>query len=155
MRRGLLILTVFILMAVSGRDAHAAEFGTRQRYQHLQNLNAKGPKGEALALGYETVTHSFLLPYKMTGGYVLLVKDSWRDLNGRVSSVYHGLSQEKIGEMQRAGTLPTPLPRARHTIFDYLFAYVLWWCIPVTFFFVWLFSMLGIGSGARDETRPA
>jgi hypothetical protein len=69
MRRGLLILAVFILMAVSGQDAHAAEFGTRHPYQHLQDLTAKGPKGEALALGYETVTHSFILPYKMTGGY--------------------------------------------------------------------------------------
>jgi hypothetical protein len=154
MRRGLLILTVFILMAVSGRDAHAAEFGTRQRYQHLQNLNAKGPKGEALALGYETVTHSFILPYKMTGGYVLLVRGSGRDLfAGR--DIYHALSREKIEQMQRASALPNPLPPYRHTIFDYLFAYMLWWCIPATLVCIWFFSMLGLGSRVGDKTRSA
>jgi hypothetical protein len=70
MRRGLLIVAAFILMAMSGQDAHAAKFGTKTSYQHLQDLTAKGPKGEALALGYETATHSFFLPYKMTGEYV-------------------------------------------------------------------------------------
>ena len=67
MRRGLFILAVFILMAVSGQDAQAARFGTRDSYQHLRDLNEKGPKGEALSLGYVTTTHSFILPYKMTG----------------------------------------------------------------------------------------
>jgi hypothetical protein len=154
MRYGVFIVAVFILMTAFHRPTHAAEFGTRYRFQHLQDLTEKGPKGEALALGYETATHSFLLPYSMTGHYVLLVKGAGRDMfAGR--DVYHDLSQEKIGEMQRAGTLPNPLPRARHTIFDYLFAYVLWWCIPVTFFLVWIFSVLGIGSRPSNETRPA
>jgi hypothetical protein len=154
MRRGLFTLAVFILMAVPGQDARAAEFGTRHHYQHLQDLNAKGPKGESLALGYETVTHSFILPYKMTGGYVLLVRGTGRDLfAGR--DVYHALPQEKIEQMQRAGALPNPLPPYRHTIFDYLFAYILWWCIPATFVFVWLFSVLGLGSSTRGETRSA
>jgi hypothetical protein len=154
MGRGLLILAAFILMAVSGQDAQAAKFGTRSSYQHLGDLGAKGPKGEALALGYETTTHSFFLPYKMTGSYVLLVRGSGSDrFAGR--DVYHALPEEKIAQMQRAGTLPNPLPPARHTIFDYLFAYILWWCIPATLVFMWLFSMLGIGSSTRDEIRPA
>ena len=125
MRRGLFILAMFVLMAMSAREAHAARFGTRDSpYQHLQDLTAKGPKGEALALGYVTTTHSFLLPYKLTGDYVLLVRGSGRDLfAGR--DIYHALSQEKIAQMQRAGALPNPLPPARHTIFNYVFAYVL------------------------------
>ncbi len=154
MRRGLFIFVTFVLMAASGQYAHAAKFGTRYSYQHLQDLTVKGPKGEAQALGYETQTHSFFLPYKMTGSYVLLVRGSGKDLfAGR--DIYHALSQEKIVQMQRAGALPNPLPPARHTIFEYLFAYILWWCIPVTFGLIALFSMLGIGSGTRDERRSA
>jgi hypothetical protein len=154
MRRGLFILAVFILMAVSGQDAQAARFGTRDSYQHLQDLNERGPKGEALALGYVTTTHSFILPYKMTGDYVLLVRGAGRDLSGRPLDVYHTLPQAKIEQMQRAGALPNPLPPYRRTIFDYLGAYILWWCIPVTIAFVALFQMLGIGSRTR-ETRSA
>lgn len=152
MRCNLLILSLFFLITLSGHDAHAVEFGTRHSFQHLQDLSAKGPRGEALSLGYETVTHSFLLPYKMTGDYVILVKDSGRDaLAGR--DVYHALSQEKIEQMQRAGALPSPLPPYRHTIVDYLFAYILWWCFPAVLIFIWLFSALGIGSKAGDEAR--
>ena len=155
MRRGLFALAVFILMTLSGQDAHAARFGTRDSYQHLQDLDAKGPKGEALALGYVTTTHSFVLPYKMTGEYVLLHRGGGRDLGGRPINVYDTLPQQKIARMQRAGALPTPLPPYRHTLFDYLFAYILWWCIPVTIAFVAFFQMLGIGSRTRDAARSA
>jgi hypothetical protein len=164
MRRGLFILAMFIAMAVSGQDARAVEFGTRYKYQHLQNLTAKSPAGEALSLGYATQTHSFLLPYKthsfllpykMTGYYALTVRGSGKDLYGIPRDVYHELSPEKIEQMQRAGTLPNPLPPYHHTIFEYMFAYVLWWCIPVTLLFIWMFTMLGIGSSARDGTRTA
>jgi hypothetical protein len=155
MRRGLFILAMFILMAVSGQGAHAAQFGTEDSYQRLQDLDQKGPKGEALSLGYVTTTHSFILPYKMTGDYVLLVRGGGRDLSGRPINILHKLPQDKIAQMQRAGALPNPLPPYRHTIFDYLGAYVLWWCIPATFAFVMLFQMLGIGSSTRRETRSA
>jgi transcriptional regulator of nitric oxide reductase len=156
MRRGLFILAVFVLMAVSAREAHAARFGTRDSpYQHLQDLNAKGPKGESLALGYVTTTHSFLMPYKLTSDYVLLVRGSGRDLNGRPLDVYHTLPQEKIAQMQRAGALPNPLPAYRHTIVDYLGATVLWWLLPVVLAFAAFFQKLGIGSPMRDETRSA
>ena len=150
--RGLFILASFILMALSGQDAHAARFGTRDSYQHLLDLKEKGPKGEALALGYVTTTHSFILPYKMTGEYALTVRGGGRDLSGRPMNVYDTLPQEKIAQMQRAGALPNPLPAPRHSIVDYLMAYVLWWCMPVTFGFVALFQMLGIGSRTRTET---
>ena len=155
MRRGLFILAVFILMAGSAQDAHAARFGSRDSYQHLQDLTEKGPKGEALALGYVTTTHSFFLPYKMTGEYALLVRGGGKDLSGRPINIYNTLPQEKIEQMQRAGALPNPLPAYRHSIVDYLMGYILWWCIPVTFAFVACFQMLGIGSRTRDETRSA
>ena len=154
MRRGLFILAVFIVMAVSSQGAHATlYFGTWDKVQHLQDLNAKGPKGEALSLGYVTTTHSFILPYKMTGDYVLLVRGGGRDLSGRPINVYDTLPREKIEQMQRSGALPNPLPAYRHTIVDYLMGYILWWCVPVTIAFVVFFQMLGIGS--RAETRSA
>src|SRR5215510_980462 len=106
MRRGLFILAVFILVAVSGQDAHAARFGTESKYQHLLDLGAKGPKGEALALGYVTTTHWFILSYKMTGYYALLVRGGGKDLRGRPVDVYDELPQAKIEQMQRAGALP-------------------------------------------------
>jgi hypothetical protein len=147
---------VFIVMAVSSPDANAAlKFGTRDSIQHLKDLTVKGPKGEALSLGYVTTTHSFMLPYKMTGDYVLIVRGAMKDLNGRARDVFHRLPQEKIAQMQRAGTLPNPLPPSRHTIFDYLMGYVLWWCIPATLGFIALFTKLRIGSRTRGETRPA
>ena len=57
MHRSLFILAVFIRMAVSGQEAHAARCGTRDNYQHLQDLNEKGPNGEALSLGYVNIFH--------------------------------------------------------------------------------------------------
>src|SRR5262249_22357196 len=141
-------------MAASAQDAQAAKFGTKYAYQHLQDLTARGPNGEALALGYETATHYFFLPYNLTGRYVLLVRGSGRDLfAGR--DVYHELPQATIERIQGAGWSPIPLPPSRIAIFDYPMAYVLGWCIPATFVLIWLFSMLGIGSDTRGETRRA
>jgi hypothetical protein len=156
MRRGLSILAVFILMAVFPQGAHATLlFGTVDRVQHIQNLNVKGPNGEALSLGYVTTTHRFMLPYKMTGDYALIVRDGMKDLDGRTRAVFHRLTNEKIGQMQRAGALPNPLPAHRHTIVDYFMGYLLWVAFPLVFVFTWLFSTLGIGSSTRGETRPA
>jgi hypothetical protein len=155
MRRGLFILAGFILMAVSAQDAHALKFGTQDSVQHLQDLTAKGPNGEALQLGYVTTTHFFMLAYGLSGDYVLIVRGAAKDLSGRARDIFHRLPKEKIEQMQRAGALPNPLPPYRHTIFDYLMGYVLWWCIPAVLAFIALFSMLGIGSSRRGETRPA
>jgi hypothetical protein len=156
MHRGLFMLAAFILIAVSGPDANAAlKFGTRDSVQHLKDLSVKGPKGEALSLGYVTTTHSFMLPYKMTGDYVLIVRGAAKDPSGRARDVFHRLPQAKIEQMQRAGALPKPLPASRHTIFDYLMGYLLWWSIPATLAFIGLFSMLGFGRRTRGEARPA
>ena len=109
MRRALFILAVFVLMAASGKDAHAKRiFGTQDRINHLQDLNLKGPNGEALYLGFLTSTHSFMLPYSMSdGGYVLGIKG--------VSDKFYRLPKEKIELMQRAGGLPNRLPVYRRT----------------------------------------
>ena len=141
---------------MSEQDAHATlYFGTWDKVHHLQNLNEKGPKGEVLSLGYVTTTHSFMLPYKMTSDYVLVVKGGQRDLGGRLVNIFHRLPKEKIEQMQRTGVLPNPLPPYRHTIFHYLGAYLLWWSIPAVFALVAFFQMLGISSRRRAATRSA
>lgn len=150
MRRSVLILALFTLMlAASGQNAHAKLFfGTQDKINYLQDISVKGPQGEALFLGFLTSTHNFMLPYSMSdGGHVLGIKG--------VSDKFYKLPKERIEQLQRAGALPNPLPPYRHTVFDYLFAYILWWCIPATLALIGLFSMLGIGSRRRDEIRSA
>src|ERR1043166_7397890 len=112
MRRALFILALFVLVAVSGKDAHAMGiFGTQDRINHLRDLTMKGPNGEALYLGFLTSTHAFMLPYSMSdGGHVLGIKG--------VSGKYYPLENEKIAQMQRAGVLPNPLPVYRRTTLD-------------------------------------
>lgn len=120
MRRGLFILALFALIAMSGKDAHARlSFGTQDKINHLQDIGVKGPNGEALFLGFVTSTHSFMLPYSMSdGGHVLGIKG--------VSDSFYKLPKERIAQMQRAGQLPNPLPVYRRTTADYIFGYALW-----------------------------
>ena len=148
MRRALMILAVLILMAASGKDAHAKLFfGTQDKINHLQDISVKGPNGEALFLGFVTSTHSFLLPYSMSdGGYVLGIKGA--------SDKFFKLPQERIEQMQRAGLLPKTLPVYRRSSGDYVIGYILW---PV------LLLIAGVGliqsrrrrDEAYGETRSA
>ena len=148
MRRALFILAVFTFMAVSGQHAHAKLFfGTQDKIHHLQDLNVKGPGGEALYLGFLTSTHAFLLPYTMSdGGHVLGVRG--------VSDKYYKLPNERIELMQRGGLLPNPLPVYQRTTLDYVWGYALW---PVLLIIgvAGFFSSRGRGSSAHGETRSA
>ena len=146
MRRGLFILTVFALMAVSG-NAHARGiFGTQDTIHHLQDIGMKGPKGEALYLGFLTSTHAFMLPYSMSdGGHVFGVRGT--------SDKFYRPPKEMIDLMQIAGGLPQPLPVYRRTALDYIWGYALWpflLIIAVACFFA-----RGRSSVAYGETRSA
>ena len=121
MRRGFLILTMFLFVAASGHQAHAGllMFGTQERINHLQDVSVPGPKGEALYLGFLTSMHAFMLPYSVSdGGYVLGIRG--------VSNEYYKLPKEKIEAMQRVGLLPKPLPVYRRTAFDTVVGHILW-----------------------------
>jgi hypothetical protein len=149
MRRGLLILAAFLLIALSGRDAHAGllMFGTQERVNHLQDINMKGPKGEALYLGFLTSMHAFMLPYSVSdGGYVLGIKG--------VSGEYYQLPQEKIEPMQRAGVLPNPLPVYRRTAFDKVVGHILWPALLIIAVAGFISSRRR-ESGGYSETRSA
>ena len=144
MRRSLLVLAAFFMMAVSGQDAHALRFGTRDKVHHLQNLKDKGPSGEAMSLGFLTTTHSFMLPYTMSdGGYVLIIRGK-----------YYRLSKERIEQLQRAGGLPNPLPVYRRSAGDYVTGYTLWF-VPAIFVVLGFFLTRKREAIAHGETRPA
>jgi hypothetical protein len=148
MRRILLILAVLILVAVSGKDAHAKLFfGTQDKINHLQDLSLKGPNDEALYLGFVTSTHSFLLPYSMSdGGYVLGIKGT--------SDKFYKLPKERIEQMQRAGVLPNRLPVYQRSSGDYIIGYVLWPVLLITAV-ACFFQSRRRSSGAYGETRSA
>lgn len=148
MRRGLFILALFALVALSGRDAVAmGVFGTQDRINHLQDLKVQGPGGEALYLGFKTSTHAFMLPYTMSdGGYVLGIKG--------VSDKYYPLPKERIEYLQRSGQLPKTLPVYRRTALDYIWGYALWpglLIVAVACFF----QARGRSEGEYAETRSA
>ena len=159
MRRGLLIFTVFMMMAASCHDAKAGVllFGTRDKVHHLQDLSIRGPNGESLYLGYVSTTHSFMLPYKMTGDYVLVVRGAGGIPRGGVRDVFHRLPNEKIEQMQRVGALPKPLPTYRHTMIDYLIGHILWG-VPLVFLVIMVVQSIttnGRDPDTRFETRSA
>ena len=73
-------VALIALTAVSVLDAAPAQaaklhFGTQEYLRQIQDVEVKGPKGEALYLGHKYSFHSFILPYRMTDdGYVLGVR---------------------------------------------------------------------------------
>ncbi len=148
MRRGLFILVLFVLVAVSGKDAHAKLFfGTQDTVHHLQDISVKGPNGEDLYLGFLTSRHSFMLPYSMSdGGHVFGIRG--------VSDKFYRLPNEKIEQMQRAGLLPKRLPVYRRTTFDYIIGYALWPALLIIGI-ACFFQSRGRSSGAYGETRSA
>ena len=101
------LVALIALMAVSVLGAAPAQaaklyFGTQEYLRQIQDVEVKGPKGEALYLGHKYSFHSFILPYRMTDdGYVLGV---------RGEQSYFRLDDANIKSMQARGQLPSPLP---------------------------------------------
>ena len=90
-------IALIAVVVFSAVPAHAAKlyFGTQEYLQHIQDVEVKGPKGEALYLGYKYSFHSFILPYRMTDdGYVLGV---------RGEQTYFRLDESNIKSMQARG----------------------------------------------------
>jgi tetratricopeptide (TPR) repeat protein len=87
-------------------------------------LTSKGPKGEALFLGYKTSRSSFFLPYRLVDdGYVVGIKGS---------NSYFKLDPAKIKSLQATGELPTPLPAYEIDPVEYAFGHSLW-ALPALF----------------------
>jgi hypothetical protein len=116
--------------------AHAKfAFGTKEYLNSIQDVDIKGPNGEALYLGYKYSFYSFILPYTMSDdGYILGVK-------GR--DAYVPLDKAGIDKFQAAGLLPSPLPAYELSVVDYVMGHIIW-AVPL---FV-------AGAAVIKRTRP-
>lgn len=118
-------------------------FGTHESLIEIQPLDGKGPKGEALFLGYKTSRYSFLLPYRLVDdGYIVGV---------RGTQSYFKLDAEKQAALTAAGQLPNPLPPYAIPVLDYVFGHIVW-AVPVVIGLVTWFSMRG--SARRQSAIP-
>jgi hypothetical protein len=71
------LIGLVAVFAIGATPAQAAKvyFGTQEYLRNIQDVEAKGPKGEALYLGHKYSFLSFILPYRMTDdGYILGVR---------------------------------------------------------------------------------
>ena len=108
------------VLAIGATPVEAAKFyfGTQEHLSKIQDVDVKGPKDEALYLGFKYSFHSFLLPYSVTDdGYVLGV---------RGEKAFFQLDQEKITSLQARRLLPSPLPPYELSMLDYALGHSLW-----------------------------
>ena len=116
------VFLIALLCALAGLAPPAAAakvmFGTKEHLHKIQDLDLKGPNGEALYLGYKYSHHAFIAPYRTTDdGYILGVVGEQR---------YYPLNAALIERLQAQKRLPVPLPPYELSTLDYLFGYVLW-----------------------------
>jgi tetratricopeptide (TPR) repeat protein len=118
--RLMIVLGALFAVTLSAGPAQAAKlwFGTQDYLVKLQDVDIKGPGGEALYLGYKYSFHCFALPYYATNdGYILGVRGQDRFLK---------LDQARIQSFQASGSLPSPLPPYELSLIDYAMGYSLW-----------------------------
>ena len=119
------VLSVFLF---APRQAAAWSFGTKESVHYLQDVKLKGPNDEPLYLGYMTKTQFFLAGLYVTDeGYVLAPKGQ----HGRYMQMPSG---EMLARHQKAGMLPSPLPRYKLGFWTYVIGYSFW--IMIAFFAV-------------------
>src|SRR5262249_44742864 len=107
----------------------------------IQNVEVKGPKGEALYLGYKHSFHSFIAPYRVTDdGYILGVRGEQR---------YYSLDAATIKTMQSRGQLPTPLPPYQLSLIDYAMGHFAWIILAV------IIGMIPISMLAKRRRKRA
>ena len=138
---GLLLVLAFISLA--GEAKAWTPFGTAEDIHPIENVDLKGPDGEALFLGYKTSTVYFLLGVSVhDDGYILgLQSDHTRFLDMPPA--------ETLANFQSQGLLPKPLPPYALGILDYLNGYGLW---IVVFLFIGGY-LLFIVSRVRSRGR--
>ena len=119
-RAAAVLVAVVCVNVLSTPPASAAKvrFGTQEHLQKIEDIDLRGPNGEALYLGYKYSFHSFIAPYHLTDdGYILGVVGQQR---------YFALDAALIERLQAQRRLPTPLPAYSLSVIDYLFGYALW-----------------------------
>src|SRR5262245_32835435 len=108
------------VLALSSAPSHAVKlrFGRDDHLVKLQDVEIKGPQGEALYLGYKYSFHSFVFPYTVTDdGYIL-------GITGQ--NKFSKLDETRIKAFQAGGLLPSPLPPYKLSLFDLAIGHALW-----------------------------
>jgi tetratricopeptide (TPR) repeat protein len=119
------LLGLMAVFAIGATPAQAAKihFGTQEYLRNIQDIEAKGPKDEALYLGHKYSFHSFILPYSMSDdGYILGI---------RGEQSYFRLDDANIKSMQARGQLPSPLPPYELSVLDYAMGHGAWIALAV------------------------
>ena len=142
MRFRLFIAAIAAAFIGSAAPASALTFGEDEGLNKLVDVGVVGEKGEALALGYKTTTHNFLLPYSLSDdGYVLLPRSG--------GDTYYPITPEQISGWQANGLLPKPLPPYTISTLDKVMGHLLWPTL-VVIALVYLIPML-----RRRKTAPS
>ena len=119
----LIALIAVLVLGAAPAQAAKVYFGTQEHLRQIQDVEVKGPKGEALYLGHKYSFHSFIAPYRITDdGYILGVRGEQR---------YYRLDDATIKSMQARGQLPTPLPPYQLSLLDYAMGHLLWIVLAV------------------------
>ena len=116
-----LLVVMGVCAAAASAPASAARvsFGADESLRKIQDVDVKGPKGEALYLGHKVSHHSFGVPYRVTDdGYILGVVGEPRR--------YYPLDAATIERLQAQRLLPSPLPTYSLSILDQLMGNLLW-----------------------------
>ncbi len=119
------LIGLLAVFAIGATPAQAAKvyFGTQEYLHNIQDVEAKGPKGEALYLGHKYSFHSFILPYRVTDdGYILGV---------RGEQSYFRLDDAGINSLQARDLLPSPLPAYQLSVLDYAMGHAVWIALAV------------------------
>jgi Tfp pilus assembly protein PilF len=119
------LIGLIAVFAIGTTPAQAAKvyFGTQEYLRNIEDVEVKGPKGEALYLGHKYSFHSFILPYRLTDdGYILGI---------RGEQSYFRLDDTSIKSMQARGQLPSPLPPYELSVLDYAMGHGAWIALAV------------------------
>ena len=116
-------ILVFVVLLSLPSHVHAGQanlafgkllFGDKEEIDKIQDI-----KGTDYQLGHKYTLHFFLAGvYLSDDGYVLQPKNA--------HDTYYPNSEQEIKELQKAGLLPSPLPKYSIPIWQYLFGYSLW-----------------------------
>lgn len=129
-----------VWLAPSAAEARKFCFGTDEELVFIQQVAAKGAKGEPLQLARKLRRDCFIAPYTISDdGYVLQVAGE---------KTYYALPPERVQALQRAGQLPNPLPDYTLGWFEWSFGHLLW--IVLGGFGIW-----GLIGWLRKRGAPA
>ncbi len=129
-RASILAVILGAVFLLAPRDAGAWRFGTQQDTHVIGAVKLKGPNDTPLVLGYMTRTEFFLAGlYVKDEGYVLIPQGP--GMYGRYMQMPDA---ETLARHQKAGMLPSPLPRYKLGFWTYVIGYSFW--IMIAFFAV-------------------